>query len=45
MTLIGMSAVPIPSDGAQGSAMPFVPWSHATTGQPPAGAVPVGTIT
>ena len=45
MMLTGMSDVPIASDGAQGAAMPFVPWSHATTGQPPAGAAPVGTIT
>ena len=32
--------MPIASDGAQRSAMPFVPCDQATTGQPPFGAVP-----
>ena len=45
MSVTGMSEVPMARDGAQGSAMPLVPWDHATTGQPPAGAEPVGTMT
>ncbi len=32
-------------DGAQRSAIPVVPWAQLITGQPPFGALPLGTET
>jgi hypothetical protein len=35
----------VTESGAQLPVMPFVLWAQLTTGQPPAGGVPGGTIT